>query len=345
MKINNVVSLFDGIGCGIQALKDSGVEFKNYYASEIDKNAMRIAQHNHPEIVPVGDVRNLNGKDFKNVDLLIAGSPCQNFSFCGTRKGMVTKEGHDILSLEQYLKLKNDEFEFEGESYLFWEFVRLLDEIKPKYFLLENVKMYEKWEVLISVILGTVPLKINSARLVPQNRFRNYWTNIPSSVPEDRSPELSNFIRQGVTGVGFRGVKDPSKPIKNGKVGYTITKQIRKDNIANAILTSLGSAEKGSGTGHYLTVDGAIRTFTSAECEILQGLPEGYTNVNGISEGRRIHGIGNAWTVPVISHIFNGIQQTAKLGSKPKQVSMEERKKHDSERPITPHYYHWPKGW
>ena len=307
MKINNVLSLFDGISCGAQALKDSNVKFNNYYSSEVDKSTIKIALHNHPEIIPVGDVRNLIGKDFKGVDLIIGGSPCQNFSFCGTRKGMTTKEGIEVTSLKQYLQLKKEGFEFEGQSYLFWEFVRLVKEIKPKYFLLENVRMDKKWEDLISEILGVKPVKINSSRVVPQNRFRNYWTNIPTTVPEDRSVQLSDFIRQAVTGVGFRGVKDPKKPIKTGKVGYTVRMQIRKDNIANAIITSLGNAQSGSGTGHYLTVDNMIRTFKSADCEILQGLPEGYTDVPGVSENKKIHALGNGWTVPVIAHIFNGI--------------------------------------
>ena len=344
MKINNVLSLFDGMGCGIQALKDAGVQFKKYYSSEVDKGAIKIALHNHPEIIPVGDVRNLIGKDFKKIDLLIGGSPCQNFSFCGTRKGMTTKEGMEITTLEQYLQLKADGFEFHGESYLFWEFVRLLKELQPKYFLLENVRMAKKWEDLITKITGVSPLKINSSSLVPQNRFRNYWTNIPATEPEDRSPSLSDFIWQAKTGVGFRGVKDPRKPIKSGKVGYTVKCQIRKDNIANAVLTSLGSAETGNGTGHYLTVDNIIKTFEVAHCEILQGLPEGYTNVNGISETKKIHALGNGWTVPVISHIFSFIKPT--VGSR-KSPTWEERQEFEKERTGSPAkpWSHVPQGW
>ena len=343
MKINNVLSLFDGIGCGIQALKEANVDFKCYYSSEVDKGAIKIALHNHPEIIPVGDVRNLIGKDFKKIDLLIGGSPCQNFSFCGTRKGMVTKEGIEITTLEQYLQLKAEGFAFEGQSYLFWEFVRLLKEVQPKYFLLENVRMDKKWEDLISKITGVKPLKINSSKLVPQNRFRNYWTNIPATEPEDRSPSLSNFIRQAKTGVGFRGVKDPSKPIKNGKVGYTVKLQIRNDDIANAILTELGNAESGHGTGHYMTVDNMIKTFSAEDCEILQGLPKGYTDVQGIRYNKRIHGLGNGWTVPVISHIFSFIKPT----SKRKNPTWEERQEFEKERtgpPAAP-WSHVPQGW
>ena len=307
MKVRNVLSLFDGMGCGIQALKESNVKFDKYYSSEVDKWAIKIATHNHPEIIPVGDVRNLIGKDFKNIDVIIAGSPCQNFSFCGTRKGMTTKEGIEVTTLQQYLQLKADGFEFVGESYLFWEFVRLLDEIKPKYFLLENVRMHKKWSKLITDILGVEPLKINSSRVVPQNRFRNYWTNITTDLPEDRSPELINFIRQAVRGVGFRGVADNNKPVKKGQTGYTVKMQMRKDKIANAVLTSLGNAKAGHGTGHYLTVDNMIKTFTPEDCEILQGLPKGYTNVPGVSNSKRIHALGNGWTVPVIAHIFKKI--------------------------------------
>ena len=344
MKINNVLSLFDGIGCGIQSLKEANVKFDKYYSSEVDKGAIKVALFNHPEIIPVGDVRNLIGTNFKKIDLLIAGSPCQNFSFCGTRKGMTTKEGIEITTLKQYLQLKKEGFEFEGESYLFWEFVRLLDEIKPKYFLLENVRMHKRWSKLITDILGIEPLKINSSRVVPQNRFRNYWTNITTDLPEDRSPELSNFIRQAKTGVGFRGVKDPNKPIKSGKVGYTVKLQVRKDNIANAVLTSLGNAKAGHGTGHYMTVDNIIKTLTVNDCEVLQGLPKGYTDVPGVSTSKKIHAIGNGWTVPVITHIFSKIKSTKSNGKNP---SWDERQEFESQREGKKgeSHYHFPKGW
>jgi len=346
--INNVVSLFDGIGCGIQSLKDEGIKFKNYYASEVDPNAIKIAKTNHPEIIHVGDVRSLGILDFKNVDLLIGGSPCQNFSFAGKKKGMKTKEGHQITTLEHYLDLKDQGFEFEGESYLFWEFVRILKGVNPKYFLLENVRMKKEWSDVISEILGVEPLLINSSRVVPQFRERNYWTNITDQLPEDRSPKLSDFFPQIVTGVGFRGRGDKSLPKKSGKVGYRVTKSERNDNIANAILTSMGGLStngKWSGTGHYLTVDGMIKTFSSAQCELLQGLPMGYTEVEGITEGRRIHGIGNGWTVPVIRHFFRNLP--TKNRSKAKNPTWEERQEFEQERTgreVKP-WSHFPQGW
>ena len=103
-------------------------------------------------------------------------------------------------------------------------------------------------------------------------------------------------------------MKDSNRPIKKGQIGYTVKMQMRKDNIANAVLTSLGNAKAGHGTGHYLTVDNIIKTFTPEDCEILQGLPKGYTDVPGVSDSKRIHALGNGWTVPVISHILKGMK-------------------------------------
>ena len=112
------------------------------------------------------------------IDLCIGGSPCQSFSFAGKRKGMSTKCETEILTLEHYLELKNEGYEFEGQSYLFWEFMRLLNEVKPKYFLLENVIMGERWEKVLSKAIGVNPIEINSALVSAQHRRRLYWTHI-----------------------------------------------------------------------------------------------------------------------------------------------------------------------
>ena len=130
----NVLSLFDGISCGMVALEREGFNIHNYYASEVCDYSIAISKKNHPMIKHIGDVRNVNYKGGKTIDLLIGGSPCQSFSFAGTMKGMSTKDSIEITTLEQYLKLKEDGFEFEGYSYLFWEYVRLLKETNPKYF-------------------------------------------------------------------------------------------------------------------------------------------------------------------------------------------------------------------
>ena len=174
----NVLSLFDGMSCGQQALERAGIEVDNYFASEIDKYAMQVTMANYPDTKQLGSVVNVNGADLPKIDLLIGGSPCQSFSFAGKRKGMATKCETEILTLNHYLELKSDGYEFEGQSYLFWEFMRLLNECKPKYFLLENVEMGEKWEKVLSKAIGVNGIHINSALVSAQNRKRIYWTNI-----------------------------------------------------------------------------------------------------------------------------------------------------------------------
>lgn len=174
----NVLSLFDGMSCGQQALERAGFEVDNYFASEIDKYAIQVTMANYPNTKQLGSVVNVDGYSLPKIDLLIGGSPCQSFSFAGKRKGMSTKDEQEILTLEHYLQLKAEGFEFEGQSYLFWEYMRLLNETKPKYFLLENVMMGEKWEKVLSKAIGVKPIMINSALVSAQNRQRLYWTNI-----------------------------------------------------------------------------------------------------------------------------------------------------------------------
>jgi len=174
----NVLSLFDGMSCGQLALKKAGIKVDNYFASEIDKYGIIVSSKNFPNTIHLGSVIDVNGYQLPKIDLLMGGSPCQSFSFAGKRKGMSTKCETEILSLNQYLDLKNDGFEFEGQSYLFWEFMRLLKETNPKYFFLENVEMGEKWERILSKAIGVNGIHINSALVSAQNRKRIYWTNI-----------------------------------------------------------------------------------------------------------------------------------------------------------------------
>lgn len=297
----NVLSLFDGISCGRQALKESGIKVNKYYASEIEESAMAISRQNHKDITYVGDVSQINVEDLDSISLLIGGSPCQSFSMAGKRKGMITTENIEVKTLEQYLNLKKDGFKFDGQSYLFWEFVRLLKEAKPKYFLLENVRMSKKWENIITEVLGVKPIRINSSKFVPQNRDRYYWTNIPNiGTPVDQETQLSDIIERAVTGAGTRGVADPNvTPNPGAKYGYTMRTTYRKDNIANTLCTTMQS------TGKYITVDGAVKSLTPEHAELLQGLPVGYTK--GFSKTKRFKALGNGWTVPVIKHIFKHI--------------------------------------
>ena len=175
-----VLSLFDGMSCGRLALQEAEINVTEYHASEIDKYAIQVTKANWPDTIHIGSVTNVNVN--QHYDLLIGGSPCQSFSFAGKRKGMATKDEQEILTLDHYLQLKADGYEFEGQSYLFWEYVRILAEcrvINPNIkFLLENVLMAEKWERVITYTLGVAPIKINSALVSAQNRTRLYWTNI-----------------------------------------------------------------------------------------------------------------------------------------------------------------------
>ena len=177
-----VLSLFNGMSCGEIALRQIGITPDIYYSSEIDKHAIAQTQLNFPNTIQLGSVVDINVSDLQPIDLLIGGSPCQSFSFAGKRKGMATKSEIQITKLEQYLELKEQAFEFEGQSYLFWEYMRILTDTR-KYnpevkFLLENVEMGSKWERILSEAIGIYGVHINSALVSAQNRKRIYWTNI-----------------------------------------------------------------------------------------------------------------------------------------------------------------------
>ena len=172
----NVLSLFDGMSCGQIALDQLGVKVDNYYASEIDKYAIKVTQKNYPNTKQIGRVTEVKGKDLPKIDLIICGSPCQGFSFAGKQLNF------------------ND-----PRSALFFQFVRLLRECKPKYFLLENVRMKKEYQEIISEHLGVEPVMINSALVSAQNRVRLYWTNIPGLIqPEDKGLVLKDIIEDGV---------------------------------------------------------------------------------------------------------------------------------------------------
>lgn len=185
MRPIRVLSLFDGMSCGQIALRELGIPIEVYYASEIDKFAIQQTQLNFPDTVQLGDVRNIDVdklcEDGK-IDLLIGGSPCVNLSFAGKRAGLATKENMEILTLGQYIDLKEADFEFEGQSYLFWEFMRVLTALRRRnpntMFLLENVEMGKKWESVLSDAIGIRGVHINSALVSAQNRKRIYWSNI-----------------------------------------------------------------------------------------------------------------------------------------------------------------------
>lgn len=173
-----VLSLFDGLSCARIAFERAGISVSKYYASEIDKYAIQVSKKNYPDIIQLGDITKWKEWNIEQPDIIIGGSPCTNFSFAGKRKGMSTTCEIKVETLEQYLELKKNNFEFEGQSYLFWEYTAILKHYKPKYFLLENVRMAKDWENIISLNVGVQPVLINSSLVSAQNRLRNYWTNI-----------------------------------------------------------------------------------------------------------------------------------------------------------------------
>jgi len=174
----NVLSLFDGMSCGQIALNRLGIKYDNYFACEIDKYAIQVTQHNFPDTIQLGDVQFVTKETFgtHKIDLIIGGSPCQGFSFAG--------------------KMLNFD---DPRSKLFFEYVRLVKELKPKYFLLENVKMKKESKDIITKYMGVEPIEINSALVSAQNRRRLYWTNIPNvGQPEDKGIVLKDIIEKGV---------------------------------------------------------------------------------------------------------------------------------------------------
>ena len=188
-----VWSLFDGMSCASVVLRELGIPVDTFVSSEIDKHAIIAEKRNFPNMAQVGSVTDLNvaeliGK-YGVPDFICGGSPCQSFSFSGKMKGMSTTQGEEVYTLDHYLRLKREGFEFEGQSYLFWEFMRILTELREYnpniYFFLENVEMLDKWERVLSHAVGVRGVHINSALVSAQQRKRIYWSNIRTkAVPQ-----------------------------------------------------------------------------------------------------------------------------------------------------------------
>jgi len=273
----NVLSLFDGISCGQIALERAGIELDNYFASEIDKYAIQVTQKNYPNTIQLGDVSQIKGNDLPRIDLVIGGSPCQGFSFAGKQ-----------LNFD------------DPRSKLFFEFVRLLEETKPKHFLLENVKMKKKYQDTISQYLDVEPVKINSSLFSTQNRERLYWTNIPILKFDDVNDDcFDGYLYR----LGHGYIKDeiklfnmyPALAAQSPATKYRIVLDPQKA-IDALKSNNLNLLRKGS----VLT-----RSATPEECEEFQTLPKGYTSI--LKKGQRYKCIGNGWTVDVIAHIFRGL--------------------------------------
>ena len=316
-----VLSLFDGISCGMIALERAGIPVDSYYASEIDKNAIAISQKNYPNIIHLGDVTKWREWNipWAEIDLLIGGSPCQGFSFAGKQLNF------------------ND-----PRSKLFFEFVDILNHIRMNNsnvkFLLENVCMKKEYQNIISKHLGVEPIMINSALVSGQQRKRLYWTNIPNVCqPVDKGIFLKDILqdevvipcalrtRKDYTGSYKRleikkdgkanaitGCRTDSMYCKPIRIGH-FNKGGQGDRVysveGKSVCLSANGGGKGAKTGLYRIDlpdgDYIVRKLSPIECERLQTLPDNYTA--GISDTNRIKALGNGWTVDVIAHIFKSL--------------------------------------
>jgi DNA (cytosine-5)-methyltransferase 3A len=291
LKINNVLSLFDGASCAQMSLNHAGIPFKKYFASEINSESISITQKNYPKTIQLGSVMDIKAKDLPKIDIIFAGSPCTDLSRAGKQLGMATLCGIKVTNLKQYLKLKKEGKEF-TQSCLFWEFIRLVKELKPKYFFLENTKMNKLWLYLITKELGIEPVLINSSLLSAQNRERYYWTNLPGFVyPKDKGITFDQIVPDAVS-CGWRGRK-----FKKTDVKYTRVLTHRKDGKANCVVTSPSST-------NLYEKDGKIQPISVEMAEKLQTWPIGYTNVPGLSKTAKYHALGNGWTKNVIVHFL-----------------------------------------
>lgn len=293
-----VLSLFDGISCGMVALERAEVPVERYVAYEIEPNAIKISKKNYPFIEQCGDVTKADFTQYQGFDLLIGGSPCQDLSLYKTS------------SQEGWLGLEG------SKSNLFFHYVRALRECKPRWFLLENVaSMAQRWVDVISEEMGVQPIFINSSLVCAAERKRLYWTNIPiTSVLADKGIVLGDIVFPASDVPEKYWYKD--RPFQyNGddeKVQCTIlgsgfmrnTREVYNLKAkANTLLCDGG----GGNRQKKVFQDGRCRKLMPIEYERLQNLPDGYTD--GVADSHRYTAIGNGWTVDVISYIFQGLRE------------------------------------
>lgn len=314
----NVLSLFDGISCGMIALERANIKVDNYYSSEIEKSAIEISNKNYPNITRMGDITKIDEEKLKSlprIDLILAGSPCQGFS----RNGNMLNFEHE-------------------QSKLFFDFIKILNWIKDNNnrdvkFLLENVEMKKEWKDIITSYTKVEPLDINSKLVSAQNRPRTYWTNIPNaSIPKSKNINLYDILEldKQYDLIDYQGIKiDASFNEKEINLINIVNKEVR---ISQATKQGYITAEDGDGInlsfptsktrrGRVVkkksnTLDkqcnicvyynGILRKISLVELERLQTLPDGYTE--GISDNKRKYAIGNGWTVDVIVHLFKGLK-------------------------------------
>ena len=284
----NVLSLFDGISCGQIALERAGIEVENYFASEIDNHAIKVTQYNYPNTIQIGDVTKVKGSDLPKIDLLIGGSPCQGFSIAGK-------------------KLNFDD----DRSKLFFEFVRLKNELNPKYFLLENVRMTDDIADAIDELLGVKRIYIDSRNFTGMIRKRYYWTNIPigeiptknvsiedllDNEPFDRDMNFFLDRTKYEPTTSYDGIITINPRDNNGKQTW---QRGRVYDIKGSCPTICASLFDLNITKDHKT----WRKLTINECEKAQGVPKDYTSI--VSKNERGKQLGNGWNVDTVAFIFS----------------------------------------
>ena len=290
-----VLSLFDGISCGRLALERAGIPVERYVSYEIDENAIKISKANWNDIEHCGDVTVADFSQYKGFDAIIGGFPCQDLSINKrNRKGL---EGN--------------------RSGLFWHLVRAIEEVNPKYFLVENnYKMPQKDQDIITKTLGVEPILIYSGKVSAQSRYRLYWTNIPNvQQPEDLHIYLKDIVEHGetkekdltnFTKFNNKTYTNYDRPARIGTIGKGGQGERVYSIEGKSVTLTANGGGRGAKGGLYL-INGTVRKPTPIECERLQTLPDNYTACLSDNERRKV--IGNGWTVDVIAHILRNIPE------------------------------------
>lgn len=305
MKGLTVLSLFDGISCGMVALERVGIPVEKYYASEIEEFAIKVSKKNYPNIIQLGDIQNIDVETIKkigHIDLIIGGSPCQGLS-----------------SANVYLKDGEYGVNGTGKSKLFWEYVRILKIVRDisnpnVYFLLENVGSANKDDKeIINNALGIVGIPFNSQLLSAQNRNRVYWTNFDFEVPRERKEVyMQDILENKVDDKYYLSQKMYDYVMSSDTNGWQCGNMEINLKIARPLTATMHKMHRAC-TDNYISTDYKpkdktnVRKLTPIECERLQTLPDNYTS--GISNTNRYKCIGNGWTVDVIAHILQGIKK------------------------------------
>ena len=291
-----VLSLFDGISCGMVALERAGIPVERYVAYEIEPNAIKISKKNYPHIEHCGDVTTADFTQYRGFDAVFGGFPCQDLS--------INKANRQGLKGER--------------SGLFWHLVRAIKEVQPKWFLVENNwKMPEEDLRIITRELGVEPILCNSADVSPQQRYRLVWTNIKVALPFPKKElvvadilELAARGENLISDVRFNGREQRTdragKPLRIGTIGNGGQGERVYSIYGKSVTLTANGGGRGARTGLYL-INGTVRKLTPLEAERCQTLPDNYTEVDGISATNRLKCVGNGWTVDAIAHICKGL--------------------------------------